>query len=72
MEEVNLIQSHEPHESQLKVTIHRLSPAPVQETREAFEQEAKQSNKPRLLVTAAVAAGISTIQSGYEIPQLSQ
>uniref|UniRef100_A0A2K6RMX1 Acidic mammalian chitinase n=1 Tax=Rhinopithecus roxellana TaxID=61622 RepID=A0A2K6RMX1_RHIRO len=44
----------------------------VQETREAFEQEAKQSNKPRLLVTAAVAAGISTIQSGYEIPQLSQ
>uniref|UniRef100_A0A8C9I3N3 chitinase n=1 Tax=Piliocolobus tephrosceles TaxID=591936 RepID=A0A8C9I3N3_9PRIM len=44
----------------------------VQETREAFEQKAKQSNKPRLLVTAAVAAGISTIQSGYEIPQLSQ
>ncbi|KAL4664647.1 hypothetical protein H8957_015986 [Semnopithecus entellus] len=44
----------------------------VQETREAFEQEAKQSNKPRLLVTAGVAAGISTIQSGYEIPLLSQ
>uniref|UniRef100_A0A4W2G3H1 Acidic mammalian chitinase n=1 Tax=Bos indicus x Bos taurus TaxID=30522 RepID=A0A4W2G3H1_BOBOX len=44
----------------------------VQETREAFEQEAKQTNKPRLLVTAAVAAGISNIQAGYEIPQLSQ
>uniref|UniRef100_A0A096MMJ1 Acidic mammalian chitinase n=1 Tax=Papio anubis TaxID=9555 RepID=A0A096MMJ1_PAPAN len=44
----------------------------VQEMHQAFEQEAKQSNKPRLLVTAAVAAGISTIQSGYEIPQLSQ
>uniref|UniRef100_A0A2K5KY86 Acidic mammalian chitinase n=1 Tax=Cercocebus atys TaxID=9531 RepID=A0A2K5KY86_CERAT len=44
----------------------------VQEMRQAFEQKAKQSNKPRLLVTAAVAAGISTIQSGYEIPQLSQ
>ncbi|XP_006149640.1 acidic mammalian chitinase [Tupaia chinensis] len=40
--------------------------------REAFEQEAKQINKPRLMVTAAVAAGISNIQSGYEIPQLSQ
>ncbi|XP_004689555.1 PREDICTED: acidic mammalian chitinase [Condylura cristata] len=44
----------------------------VQEMREAFEQEAKQVNKPRLLVTAAVAAGISNIKSGYEIPQLSQ
>nr|XP_003933503.1 acidic mammalian chitinase isoform X3 [Saimiri boliviensis boliviensis] len=42
------------------------------EMREAFEQEAKQTNKPRLMVTAAVAAGISNIQSGYEIPQLSQ
>ncbi|EAW56484.1 similar to CHIA protein, isoform CRA_b [Homo sapiens] len=44
----------------------------VQEMREAFEQEAKHINKPRLMVTAAVAAGISNIQSGYEIPQLSQ
>ncbi|XP_037354546.1 acidic mammalian chitinase isoform X1 [Talpa occidentalis] len=44
----------------------------VQEMREAFEQEAQQVNKPRLLVTAAVAAGISNIESGYEIPQLSQ
>ncbi|KAM9690659.1 acidic mammalian chitinase [Dama dama] len=44
----------------------------VQETREAFEQEAKQTNKARLLVTAAVSAGISNIQAGYEIPQLSQ
>ncbi|KAF5911005.1 hypothetical protein HPG69_000970, partial [Diceros bicornis minor] len=42
----------------------------VQEMPEAFEQEAKQINKPRLKVTAAVAAGISHIQSGYEIPQL--
>ncbi|CAK6439200.1 unnamed protein product [Pipistrellus nathusii] len=44
----------------------------VQEMREAFEQEAKQVNKPRLMVTAAVAGGISNIQAGYEIPQLSQ
>uniref|UniRef100_A0A667I347 chitinase n=1 Tax=Lynx canadensis TaxID=61383 RepID=A0A667I347_LYNCA len=39
---------------------------------DAFEQEAKQINRPRLMVTAAVAAGISNIQSGYETPQLSQ
>ncbi|XP_069862383.1 acidic mammalian chitinase isoform X2 [Dipodomys merriami] len=44
----------------------------VQEIREAFEEEAKQTGKPRLMITAAVAAGISTIESGYEIPQLSQ
>ncbi|XP_042854109.1 acidic mammalian chitinase [Panthera tigris] len=44
----------------------------VQEMREAFEQEAKQINSPRLTVTAAVAAGISNIQFGYEILQLSQ
>ncbi|KAM5294631.1 acidic mammalian chitinase-like [Glossophaga mutica] len=44
----------------------------VQEMREAFEQEAKQVNKSRLMVTAAVAGGISNIQAGYEIPQLSQ
>ncbi|XP_004620151.2 acidic mammalian chitinase [Sorex araneus] len=44
----------------------------VKEMREAFEQEAKQVNRPRLMVTAAVAAGISNIESGYDIPQLSQ
>lgn len=44
----------------------------VKELREAFEQEAIESNRPRLMVTAAVAAGISNIQAGYEIPELSQ
>ncbi|XP_074046424.1 acidic mammalian chitinase-like [Macrotis lagotis] len=44
----------------------------VKEMREAFEQEAKNIGKPRLMVTAAVAAGVSTIESGYDIPQLSQ
>ncbi|XP_074833408.1 acidic mammalian chitinase-like [Carettochelys insculpta] len=44
----------------------------VQEMLEAFEQEAKQVNRPRLMVTAAVAAGLSNIESGYQIPQLSQ
>ncbi|NXK26154.1 CHIA chitinase, partial [Arenaria interpres] len=44
----------------------------VKELVAAFEQEAKQSNKPRLMVTAAVAAGISKIEAGYEIPELGK
>uniref|UniRef100_A0A8B9TMK0 GH18 domain-containing protein n=1 Tax=Anas platyrhynchos TaxID=8839 RepID=A0A8B9TMK0_ANAPL len=39
----------------------------VKEMLAAFEQEAKQVGKPRLMITAAVAAGLSNIQSGYEI-----
>ncbi|KFQ34127.1 Acidic mammalian chitinase, partial [Merops nubicus] len=38
----------------------------IKEMLAAFEGEAKQVNKPRLMVTAAVAAGLSTIQAGYE------
>ncbi|KAM6237056.1 LOW QUALITY PROTEIN: acidic mammalian chitinase-like [Porphyrio hochstetteri] len=44
----------------------------VKEMLAAFEQEAKQVNKPRLMVTAAVAAGLSNIQAGYEIPELGK
>lgn len=44
----------------------------LQEIREAFEQEAIENKKSRLMVTAAVAAGISNIEAGYEIPELSQ
>ncbi|XP_038167284.1 acidic mammalian chitinase-like [Arvicola amphibius] len=44
----------------------------VKEIHEAFEKEAKESNKPRLMITAAVAAGISNIEAGYEIHELSQ
>ncbi|XP_066480752.1 acidic mammalian chitinase [Tiliqua scincoides] len=44
----------------------------VKEMRAAFEQEAQQTNKPRLMVTAAVAGGLSNIQSGYQIPELGQ
>ncbi|XP_015280386.1 PREDICTED: acidic mammalian chitinase-like [Gekko japonicus] len=44
----------------------------VKEMREAFEQEASQTNKPRLMVTAAVAGGLSNIESGYQIPELGQ
>lgn len=43
-----------------------------QEMRAAFEQEAQQTNRPRLMVTAAVAGGLSNIQSGYQIPELGQ
>ncbi|XP_028639779.1 acidic mammalian chitinase-like, partial [Grammomys surdaster] len=39
---------------------------------EAFQQESIQSSKPRLMVTATVAGIISTIDSAYEVPQLSQ
>ncbi|XP_049986919.1 acidic mammalian chitinase-like [Alexandromys fortis] len=44
----------------------------LQEIREAFEKEAKENNKPRLMITAAVAAGVSNIEAGYEIRELSQ
>nr|BAW98094.1 chitinase [Heterodontus japonicus] len=44
----------------------------VQELMAAFEAEGKSSGRPRLLLSAAVAGGKSTIDSGYEIPQLGQ
>ncbi|XP_050767214.1 acidic mammalian chitinase-like [Gymnogyps californianus] len=44
----------------------------VKEMLAAFEQEAKQVSKPRLMVTAAVAAGLSNIQAGYQIPELGK
>uniref|UniRef100_A0A8B9D5G7 chitinase n=1 Tax=Anser cygnoides TaxID=8845 RepID=A0A8B9D5G7_ANSCY len=44
----------------------------VKEMLAAFEQEARQVNKPRLMLTAAVAAGLSNIQSGYEIAELGK
>ncbi|KAJ3585916.1 hypothetical protein NHX12_012323 [Muraenolepis orangiensis] len=42
-----------------------------QELRAAFEKEAAETSRPRLLVTAAVAAGKGTIDAGYQISQLS-
>ncbi|XP_075837804.1 acidic mammalian chitinase-like [Microtus pennsylvanicus] len=44
----------------------------VKEIHEAFEKEANENNKPRLLITAAVAAGVSNTEAGYEIRELSQ
>ncbi|XP_057649332.1 chitinase-like protein 3 [Chionomys nivalis] len=43
----------------------------VQKMREAFEEEAFENSRPRLMITATVAGVVSIIQSGYEIPQLS-
>lgn len=38
----------------------------------AFVAEGKQTNRPRLLLTAAVSAGKATIDSGYQIAQIGQ
>lgn len=46
--------------------------SPLQEMRAAFENEAKQTNRARLLLSAAVSAGVGTIQSAYEIPKVGQ
>ncbi|XP_069488689.1 acidic mammalian chitinase-like [Ambystoma mexicanum] len=43
-----------------------------QEILAAFEQEAKATNRPRLLVTAAVSAGKGTIDAGYEIAEIGK
>nr|XP_014341447.1 PREDICTED: acidic mammalian chitinase-like [Latimeria chalumnae] len=44
----------------------------VKELLEAFEKEAQETGKPRLLVTAAVSAGKGTIDLGYEIGKVSK
>ncbi|XP_019720792.1 acidic mammalian chitinase [Hippocampus comes] len=42
-----------------------------QELMAAFEEEAAQTSRPRLLLTAAVAAGRGNIDNGYEIDRVS-
>ncbi|XP_008145373.2 acidic mammalian chitinase-like [Eptesicus fuscus] len=44
----------------------------LKEMYEAFEQEATQSDKPRLLISAAVSAGKGTIETAYQIPEMSK
>ncbi|KAJ8371376.1 hypothetical protein SKAU_G00114040 [Synaphobranchus kaupii] len=44
----------------------------LEEMKAAFEAEAKQTNKARLLMSAAVSSGRGTIDSAYQIPQLGQ
>ena len=43
-----------------------------QEMYKAFEHEATQSNKPSLLISAAVSAGKGTIETAYQIPEMSK
>ncbi|XP_067863648.1 acidic mammalian chitinase-like [Heptranchias perlo] len=43
----------------------------VQELLEEFKKESNKSNKPRLLLSAAVASGIRNIEAGYEIEKIS-
>ncbi|XP_075997215.1 acidic mammalian chitinase-like [Genypterus blacodes] len=42
----------------------------VQDLLAAFEAEAKKTNRPRLMLTAAVSAGKGTIDSGYQMAQI--
>ncbi|KAL2104018.1 hypothetical protein ACEWY4_000886 [Coilia grayii] len=43
-----------------------------EELRDAFEQEAKATKLPRLMLTAAVSAGKGTIDNGYEVAKISK
>lgn len=44
----------------------------LRELRIAFEGEAKSSNLPRLLLTAAVPASFEAIAAGYDVPEISK
>ncbi|XP_014432648.2 acidic mammalian chitinase-like [Pelodiscus sinensis] len=44
----------------------------VQEMLEAFKAEAASTGRPRLLITAAVSAGIRTVDAGYEIAEIGK
>lgn len=43
-----------------------------QQLREAFDRESLTSGRPRLLLTAAVAAGKKNIDSGYDVPAIGR
>ncbi|XP_052493991.1 acidic mammalian chitinase-like [Budorcas taxicolor] len=44
----------------------------IKEMIQAFEEEAEETGKPRLLITAAVSAGKETIDTGYEIAEIGK
>lgn len=48
------------------------SELPLQDLAKAFQQEAQTSGKERLLLSAAVAAGRTTIDAGYEVDKIAQ
>jgi chitinase len=41
------------------------------ELREAFEAEAQEVKKPRLLLTAAVPVGPDNVRGGYDVPAVA-
>ncbi|ELU07697.1 hypothetical protein CAPTEDRAFT_96206, partial [Capitella teleta] len=43
----------------------------AQVLQDAFKQDAIETGKPKLLLTAATAAGISTVQASYDLPKLA-
>ncbi|KAK3748290.1 hypothetical protein RRG08_039542 [Elysia crispata] len=44
----------------------------LEETKAAFETEASETGRDRLLLTAAVAAGVPVVNSAYEVPKLAR
>ena len=42
------------------------------ELREAFEAEAQEVKKPRLLLTAAVPVGPDNVRGGYDVPAVAR
>lgn len=54
------------------LTYYTMIPPYIQELLAAYEKEASDNRRPRLLITAAVAAGKGHIDSGYEIAEVSK
>lgn len=44
----------------------------MQELREAFEKESKETGKERLLLSIAVPAGQDYIDNGFDVPKIAQ
>lgn len=44
----------------------------LQEMKEAFEEEARDTQLPRLLITAAVSAGMEAVRLGYDVTSIAE